>query len=70
MRRITDNAKAHHRRERWRRWVAKNIITEDPRSVAEQLADENSKDRSSLWFLLIVAISVVMYAAAAVVILL
>jgi len=68
MQRMTDRAKAHHRRERWKRWVEKNIIAEDPRTLQEQLADENSKDRSSLWFLLVVAGSVILYVTAALII--
>lgn len=68
MQRMTDRAKAHHRRERWKRWVEKNIIAEDPRTLEEQMADENSKDRSSLWFLLVVATSVLIYVVAGLII--
>lgn len=69
MQRMTDNAKAHRRRERWRRWVAKNIIAEDPRSQEEQMRDDLSRDRSGLCFLLLVA-GVCGYVALAVYILL
>lgn len=64
MQRITDRAKAHQRRERFNRWVKRHIIAPDPRSVAEQMADENSKDRSPVWFALVVLTMLAVYAGA------
>jgi len=54
MSRLTNEAKAHARRERWKRWVERNIIADDPRSQEEQMRDEMSSDRSSVWFTLFV----------------
>jgi hypothetical protein len=54
MSRLTNEAKAHARRERFKRWVERNIVADDPRSQEEQMLDELSPDRSSLWFTLFV----------------
>jgi hypothetical protein len=54
MSRLTNEAKAHARRERFKRWVKRNIVDDDPRSQEEQMLDELSPDRSSLWFTLFV----------------
>jgi hypothetical protein len=58
MSRLTEQAAkimAHKaRRERFKRWVKRNIVDDDPRSQEEQMLDELSPDRSSLWFTLFV----------------
>jgi hypothetical protein len=50
MARLTAQAKRIQRKARFQRWVKRNIVTEDPRTIEQQMADENSPDRSPVWF--------------------
>ena len=64
MQRMTDNARKYNRRTRWQRFVERHIIAPDPRTLEEQMADENSPDRSPVWFALVVLAMLAVYAAA------
>ena len=54
MAKLTNRAAAENRRARLQRWVSRNIIADDPRSQEEQRADEDSRDRSPVWFAIVV----------------
>ncbi len=65
MKRLTDRARAEQRKSRLRRWLDKQVM-DDPRSIEEQMADEYSPDRSSVWFAIVILACVAFYVGATV----
>ncbi len=63
MKRLTDRARAEQRKSRLHRWLDKQVM-EDPRSIEEQMADEYSPDRSSVWFAVVILACALFYAGA------
>lgn len=59
MNELTKAARKAQRRARFKRWVERNIIADDPRTQEEQMRDELDPDRTGVAYVVFVAICIV-----------
>lgn len=50
--------------DRWTQWLERHVIMDDPRSVAEQMRDELSPERSGILPIVLVFMSAAVWAVA------